>query len=130
MNQAANANLFSRLFDGLDDPKRLAVETQDGGRISYGDLIARAGQMANVLVARGVKPGDRVAVQVEKSVANIVLYLATVRAGAGDEIAVADAGAIGGFDREPARIVEAVEQARKQVGVGCLVHARFPRPQD
>ncbi|MCK1279991.1 malonyl-CoA synthase [Bradyrhizobium sp. 61] len=82
MNQAANANLFSRLFDGLDDPKRLAVETQDGGRISYGDLIARAGQMANVLVARGVKPGDRVAVQVEKSVADIVLYLATVRAGA------------------------------------------------
>jgi malonyl-CoA/methylmalonyl-CoA synthetase len=82
MNQAANANLFSRLFDGLDDPKRLAIETQDGARISYGDLIARAGQMANVLVARGVKPGDRVAVQVEKSVANIVLYLATVRAGA------------------------------------------------
>ncbi|MBR0791326.1 malonyl-CoA synthase [Bradyrhizobium manausense] len=82
MNHAANANLFSRLFDGLDDPKRLAIETQDGGHISYGDLIARAGQMANVLAARGVKPGDRVAVQVEKSVANIVLYLGTVRAGA------------------------------------------------
>ncbi|MEK9280484.1 MULTISPECIES: malonyl-CoA synthase [unclassified Bradyrhizobium] len=82
MNEAANANLFSRLFDGLDDPKRLAIETRDGTRISYGDLIARAGQMANVLVARGVKPGDRVAVQVEKSVTNIVLYLATVRAGA------------------------------------------------
>ena len=82
MNQAANANLFSRLFDGLDDPKRLAIETHDGAHISYGDLIARAGQMANVLVARGVKPGDRVAAQVEKSVANIVLYLGTVRAGA------------------------------------------------
>lgn len=82
MNQAANANLFSRLFDGLDDPNRLAIETQDGAHISYGELIARAGQMANVLVARGVNPGDRVAVQVEKSVANIVLYLATVRAGA------------------------------------------------
>jgi malonyl-CoA/methylmalonyl-CoA synthetase len=82
MNQAANANLFSRLFDGLDSPARLAIETHDGAHISYGDLIARAGQMANVLVARGVKPGDRVAVQVEKSVANIVLYLATVRAGA------------------------------------------------
>lgn len=82
MNHAANANLFSRLFDGLADPKRLAIETQDGAHISYGDLIARAGQMANVLVARGVKPGDRVAVQVEKSVANIVLYLGTVRAGA------------------------------------------------
>jgi malonyl-CoA/methylmalonyl-CoA synthetase len=82
MNQAANANLFSRLFDGLDDPNRLAIEMQDGGRIAYGELIGRAGQMANVLVERGVKPGDRVAVQVEKSVANIVLYLATVRAGA------------------------------------------------
>src|SRR3954466_10532003 len=82
MNQAADANLFSRLFDRLDDPKRLAIETHDGGRISYGDLIARAGQMANVLVARGVKPGDRVAVQAEKSWPNIVLYLATVRAGA------------------------------------------------
>ncbi|WFU41252.1 malonyl-CoA synthase [Bradyrhizobium sp. CB82] len=82
MNQAANANLFSRLFDDIKDPTRLAIETHDGRRISYGELIARAGQMANVLVERGVKPGDRVAVQVEKSVANIVLYLATVRAGA------------------------------------------------
>src|SRR6202047_4862361 len=77
-----NANLFSRLFDRLDDPARLAIETADGGRISYGDLIARAGQIANVLVERGVKPGDRVAAQTEKSVAGLVLYLATVRTGA------------------------------------------------
>src|ERR1700761_1465889 len=78
----ANANLFSRLFDGLDDPNRLALEQLDGSRISYGDLIARAGQLANVLVERGVKPGDRVAAQTEKSVTGLVLYLATVRAGA------------------------------------------------
>ena len=77
-----NANLFSRLFDRLDDPKRLAIETVDGQHISYGDLIARAGQIANVLVDRGVKPGDRVAAQTEKSVTGLVLYLATVRAGA------------------------------------------------
>src|SRR3954452_2970471 len=77
-----NANLFSRLFAGLDDPKRLAIETVDGQRISYGDLISRAGQMANVLVSRGVKPGDRVAAQTEKSVPGLVLYLAAVRAGA------------------------------------------------
>ena len=77
-----NANLFSRLFDGLDDPARLAIETLDGQRISYGDLTSRAGQMANVLVNRGVKPGDRVAAQTEKSVPGLVLYLATVRAGA------------------------------------------------
>ena len=48
MNTTANANLFSRLFDTLDDPNRLAIEMLDGTRISYGDLIARAGQMANV----------------------------------------------------------------------------------
>jgi malonyl-CoA/methylmalonyl-CoA synthetase len=77
-----NANLFSRLFDRLDDPARLAIETTDGQRISYGDLIARAAQMANVLIERGVKPGDRVAAQTEKSVPGLVLYLATVRAGA------------------------------------------------
>lgn len=78
----ANANLFARLFDGLDDPARLAIETVDGGRISYGDLIARSGRVANVLVARGVGVGDRVAAQTDKSVEALVLYLATVRAGA------------------------------------------------
>src|SRR5215218_6586635 len=82
MNTSANANLFSRLFGNLEEPNRLAIEMLDGTRISYGDLIARAGQMANVLVARGVKPGDRVAAQTEKSVPALVLYLATVRAGA------------------------------------------------
>src|SRR4029077_12264068 len=82
MNTTANANLFSRLFDDLDDPSRLAIEMLDGTRISYGELIARAGQMANLLVSRGVKPGDRVAAQTEKSVPGLVLYLSTVRAGA------------------------------------------------
>ena len=74
-----NANLFSRLFDGLDDPGRLAIETIDGERISYGDLIARAGQTANLLVSSGVKPGDRVAAQTEKSVPGLVLYPAPAR---------------------------------------------------
>jgi len=77
-----NANLFSRLFDNLDNPARLAIEMLDGTRISYGDLIGEAGRIANVLVASGVKPGDRVAAQTDKSVPGLVLYLATVRAGA------------------------------------------------
>ncbi len=81
MNTSTNANLFSRLFDGLTDPGKLAIET-DGRRISYGDLIAQSGQMANFIVSRGVKPGDRVAAQTEKSVPALVLYLACVRAGA------------------------------------------------
>ncbi|MEZ5762983.1 MAG: malonyl-CoA synthase [Xanthobacteraceae bacterium] len=77
-----DANLFSRLFDDLKDPGKLAIETPDGGQVSYADLIALSGQIANYLVGRGVKVGDRVAVQAEKSVPALVLYLATVRVGA------------------------------------------------
>ncbi|MBN8980070.1 MAG: malonyl-CoA synthase [Rhizobiales bacterium] len=82
MNAQPNANLFSRLFDRLKDGAKIAIETADGAIISYSDLVAQAGRMANYLVSRGVKPGDRVAAQTEKSVAALVLYLATVRAGA------------------------------------------------
>ncbi len=45
-------------------------------------MLDRTGQIANVLVLSGVEPGDRVAVQVEKTVENLLLYLAALRAGA------------------------------------------------
>ncbi len=77
-----NANLFDRLERAIAAPSKSAIATSAGETISYADLIALSGRLANVLVARGVKPGDRVAVQVEKSVPALVLYLATVRAGA------------------------------------------------
>lgn len=77
-----NSNLFTRLIAQTPDPSRTAIETALGQRITYADLIARSGQMANALTALGVTPGDRVAVQIEKSVEAILLYLATVRAGA------------------------------------------------
>lgn len=77
-----NANLFDRLERSIAAPSKTAIATSAGEIISYADLIALSGRLANVLVARGVKPGDRVAVQVEKSVPALVLYLATVRAGA------------------------------------------------
>ncbi len=81
MTASANANLYSRLFDGLNDPLKTAIET-DERRVSYGELDEFTARTANYLVAQGVKPGDRVAVQVEKSLAAVVLYLATIRAGA------------------------------------------------
>src|SRR4029079_16703789 len=40
------------------------------------------GRCAHVLARHGVKPGDRVAVQTEKSPAGLILYLACLRAGA------------------------------------------------
>lgn len=76
-----NANLFALLSDNIPNPAATAIETAAGERISYADLVARTGRMANALVGLGVQPGDRVAAQVEKSVEAIILYLATVRAG-------------------------------------------------
>lgn len=79
------------LFDGLladklDTPAGrdavFAVLPEDGRRYSYGDVEDVSGRFANVLVGLGVKPGDRVAVQVPKSIEAIMLYLAVVRAGA------------------------------------------------
>jgi malonyl-CoA/methylmalonyl-CoA synthetase len=78
----ASANLFDRLEASITDAARTAIATPDGGRLSYGDLVALTGRLARHLVERGVKPGDRVAAQVDKTVPALALYLATLRAGA------------------------------------------------
>ncbi len=64
------------------DPAATFIETPDGRKITSADAIERSGRIANALVKRGVVPGDRVAVQVEKSADAIMLYLACLRAGA------------------------------------------------
>jgi len=76
-----SANLFDILAGMIQDPTAPAIETMDGEVTSYADLLARTGQMANALVGLGLKPGDRVASQIEKSREAIILYLATARAG-------------------------------------------------
>jgi len=54
----------------------------DGRAISYGELEAGAAQVAGRLVAEGVGPGDRVALQAEKSAEVIMIYLGVLKAGA------------------------------------------------
>ena len=75
-------NIFDVLSGSIADEAAMAIETDAGQRLSYGDLLALSGQMANALVELGLRPGDRLAAQVEKSTEAIILYLATVRAGA------------------------------------------------
>src|SRR5205823_14328459 len=48
---------------------------------TYAALSQGVGRYANALTALGIEPGDRVTVQVEKSLANVVLYLATMKCG-------------------------------------------------
>ncbi|OWV98883.1 malonyl-CoA synthase [Rhizobium sp. R693] len=77
-----NGNLFSYIQDHTRDASSVALDDTNGRICTYGDLLGLSGQIANVLVERGVRPGDRVMVQVEKSVMAVCLYLATLRAGA------------------------------------------------
>ncbi|ASJ73928.1 malonate--CoA ligase [Granulosicoccus antarcticus] len=49
--------------------------------ISYQEAMVQARQLASVLKDLGVKPGDRVAAQVDKSVEAILLYLACLQTG-------------------------------------------------
>ena len=58
------------------------LERPDGAALTYADLFDRSGRLANTLVELGVKPGDRVAAQVEKTPEALTLYLASLRAGA------------------------------------------------
>ncbi len=78
-----NANhLFSAIRAAIPDlDKPLAIHPS-GGVETYADALATSGRLANLLVALGVEPGMRVAVQVEKSWTALALYLASVRAGA------------------------------------------------
>jgi malonyl-CoA/methylmalonyl-CoA synthetase len=76
------SNLFDLCLADKAGSDRLALDTPAGTPLSFAGLVAETGRMANALVQAGVRPGDRVAVQVEKSVRNLVLYLATLRAGA------------------------------------------------
>ncbi|MEX0343467.1 MAG: malonyl-CoA synthase [Rhizobiaceae bacterium] len=78
--------MAKKLYDALfaphaDNPKPFLVD-KAGSAISYRDFIATSGRISNLLCASGVGPGDRVAVQVEKSPTALALYAACVRAGA------------------------------------------------
>ncbi|MBO6719412.1 MAG: malonyl-CoA synthase [Rhizobiaceae bacterium] len=79
---SASGNLFSLLDPAFENADRPFIIRPDGSTITYGNLREQTGRFANLLAAKGVKPGDRVAVQVEKSPEALALYLACVRAGA------------------------------------------------
>jgi malonyl-CoA/methylmalonyl-CoA synthetase len=81
-NVQESANLFSELRSHWPDSGKTAIETASGKRYSFGDLEELAAQLAQALVLSGVKPGDRVAAQVEKSPEALILALACLRAGA------------------------------------------------
>ena len=78
----ASNHLFDGLLSGREtDPRRL-LDVPGDRCWSYAELVQLSGRFANLLQVSGVVPGDRIAVQVQKSAEAIALYLAAVRAGA------------------------------------------------
>ena len=80
---AMNANLFAT-FETIallagDAP---LLEDAAGPCLSYAQMLALTARYANALARLGVRPGERVAAQVDKSAQNFCLYLAALRMGA------------------------------------------------
>lgn len=89
------------LYDALIAPQAGRTDAllllADGREVSGVDFVGKAHRFANALVTLGVKPGDRVAVQIEKSADALALYAACLASGAvflplntaytGDEVA-------------------------------------------
>ncbi|NGO69700.1 AMP-binding protein [Streptomyces boncukensis] len=62
-------------------PDKVLFELPDGRCVTYRETARTVRRIAARLVADGVTPGDRVAMQVEKSPEAVALYLATLRTG-------------------------------------------------
>jgi malonyl-CoA/methylmalonyl-CoA synthetase len=81
-----NANLFAALRAAFPaDLDACAIECADGPqaglRYSWRDLDRATAMMANLLLTLDLPAGSRIAVQTEKSVEALLLYLAVLRAG-------------------------------------------------
>jgi len=82
---SAEANLYAALRAGFPaDLGAVAIETADTPvplRYTWSDLERGSAMMANLIGSLELPPGSRVAVQVDKSVEALMLYLAVLRAG-------------------------------------------------
>jgi len=77
-----NENLFAALRAAFpSDLNATAVETDSGLYYSWRDMERATAMLANLLASLQLPQGARIAVQVEKSVEAMLLYLATLRAG-------------------------------------------------
>ena len=78
-----NHNLYLQFLPHFErQPDKCLIDTLDGKRYRYADVLATSQRLASVLFELGVQPGDRVAVQVDKSPQVVMLYLACLQVGA------------------------------------------------
>ena len=82
-NWASNlqAQNLTELYHERANPSSLFAICDDGRSFTRADFWSIAGRMASTLTSAGAKPGDRIAVQVEKSIEALALFWACVRGG-------------------------------------------------
>ena len=74
-------HLFDALLADLVDDDRPFLYLADGSHWTYRDTVSETGRIAAVLADHGAAPGDRIAVQVQKSPQALALYFACIRGG-------------------------------------------------
>lgn len=77
-----NQSLFALLEKTVADSGRRFLTDATGTTVTYGELLDGARRYAAALAELGVEPGDRIAVQTDKTVQSVYLYLGTLAAGA------------------------------------------------
>ena len=78
-----SANLYELLSKPFQEfSGSVAIECHERGIWTYGELEEQTARYADWLIGLGVKPGDRVVVQAEKSPEVVFLYLASLKSGA------------------------------------------------
>jgi malonyl-CoA/methylmalonyl-CoA synthetase len=73
--------LYDAFFGPHRDSDRTFLHLPDGRTISFRAFLDMAARFANALVAAGLEPGDRLAVQVQKSAEALAVYAAAAQAG-------------------------------------------------
>src|SRR4051794_41722678 len=73
-------SLFGLIRSRITDPDADFLIEPNGTRLSYGGMLERSGQLANLFPSLGVRPGNRIAIQAEKSAWGLLGYLAPLRA--------------------------------------------------
>ena len=78
MSQSVFATVTANTPDDRDQP---LIEIPGGRSYSYAEMDRTTGRFARFMLDQGLKPGDRIAAQVEKTPEALFVYLAAARAG-------------------------------------------------
>jgi malonyl-CoA/methylmalonyl-CoA synthetase len=82
VKNSGTKNFPALVRERMQVPDAMFIRSDDGRMFTYEDYWSLSGRIANGLMQCSVKAGDRVAVQVQKSVEALAVFLACARLGA------------------------------------------------